>query len=190
MTSVYSNERTHHYFPILPIVIHVLLHIYLFRGSDKMHKLKRKIMMSLFLFFIKKQFLWAHPCHMEGPGSGIKFQLQLWPTPDSEPTVWGPGIKPALPWCLTCCAHSRNSLAFFLMMIVFACECFIISTLLFRRQCGVSFILAQRKWIQLETMKLRVQPLALLSRLRIWHCSERWCRSQTWLRTRIAVAVV
>ena len=31
--------------------------------------------------------------------------------------------------------------------------------------------------------------LALLSRLRIQHCRELWCRLQMWLRSRIAVAV-
>ena len=34
--------------------------------------------------------------------------------------------------------------------------------------------MAQRKQIQLETMRLWVQSLALLSRLRIWHCHELW----------------
>ena len=29
-------------------------------------------------------------------------------------------------------------------------------------------------------MRLQVQSLALLSRLRIRHCHELWCRSQTW----------
>ena len=32
--------------------------------------------------------------------------------------------------------------------------------------------------------------LALFSGSGIWHCREVWCRSQTWLRSRIAVAVV
>ena len=31
-------------------------------------------------------------------------------------------------------------------------------------------VLAQRKRIRLGTMRLRIQPLALLSGLRIWHC--------------------
>ena len=39
------------------------------------------------------------------------------------------------------------------------------------------------------TMRLRVQSLALLSGLRIQHCHELWCRSQMWLRSRVAVAV-
>ena len=30
----------------------------------------------------------------------------------------------------------------------------------------------------------------LAQRVRIWHCGELWCRSQTWLRSRVAVAVV
>ena len=31
--------------------------------------------------------------------------------------------------------------------------------------------------------------LASLSGLRIWHCRKLWCRSQTWLRSQVAVAV-
>ena len=44
--------------------------------------------------------------------------------------------------------------------------------------------------IQLGAMRLWVQSLALLSGLRIWHCHELWCRSQTQLIFGIAVAVV
>ena len=29
----------------------------------------------------------------------------------------------------------------------------------------------------------------LISGLKIWHCHELWCRLQTWLRSRAAVAV-
>ena len=36
-------------------------------------------------------------------------------------------------------------------------------------------------------MRLRVRSLALLSRLRIWHCHELWCGSQTQLRSLVAV---
>ena len=36
---------------------------------------------------------------------------------------------------------------------------------------------------------MRVQSLAPLSGLRIWHCHELWCRSQTWLRSGVAVVV-
>ena len=41
----------------------------------------------------------------------------------------------------------------------------------------------------LGTMRLQVRSLALLSGLRTWHCRELWCRSQTWLRSQIAVAL-
>ena len=51
-------------------------------------------------------------------------------------------------------------------------------------------VMAQRKWIQLGTMRLWFWSLALLNGLRIWHCSELWCRLQTWLRSDVAVAVV
>jgi len=36
--------------------------------------------------------------------------------------------------------------------------------------------MVQQKRIRLETMRLRVQSLALLSGLRIWHCHEMQCR--------------
>ena len=47
------------------------------------------------------------------------------------------------------------------------------------------------QWLMNPTrsMRVRVRSLALLSGLRIWHCSELWCRSQTQLRSRIAVAL-
>ena len=38
-------------------------------------------------------------------------------------------------------------------------------------------------------MRAQVQSLASLSRLKIWHCPELWCRSETQLRFRMAVAV-
>ena len=38
-------------------------------------------------------------------------------------------------------------------------------------------------------MRICVGSLSLLSGSRIWHCSEPWCRLQTWLRSGIAVAV-
>ena len=36
--------------------------------------------------------------------------------------------------------------------------------------------MAQQKQIRLGTMRLQVQPLALLSGLRTRHCCELWCR--------------
>ena len=50
-------------------------------------------------------------------------------------------------------------------------------------------IVAQRKWIQLGTMRLRVRPLALVSGLRIQPCHEMWCRSQMRLGSCVDVAV-
>ena len=41
----------------------------------------------------------------------------------------------------------------------------------------------------LVSMRMWVQSLASLSGLRIWHCHELWCRLQTWLGSRVAVAV-
>ena len=49
--------------------------------------------------------------------------------------------------------------------------------------------MAQRKRIQLGTMRLQVQSLASFSELRIWRCCELWGRSQTWLRSDLALAV-
>ena len=58
-----------------------------------------------------------------------------------------------------------------------------------KKKVGVP-VVAQQKRIQLGTMRLRVQSLASLSGLRIWHCHELWCRLQMWLRSCVAVAVV
>ena len=49
--------------------------------------------------------------------------------------------------------------------------------------------MVQQKQIRLGTTRLRVQSLVLLSGLRIWCCCELQCRSQTWLRSGVAVAV-
>ena len=40
----------------------------------------------------------------------------------------------------------------------------------------------------LVSMRMRIQTLPSPSGLGIWHCCELWCRSQTWLRSCIAVA--
>ena len=50
--------------------------------------------------------------------------------------------------------------------------------------------MVQQKRIQLGTMRLQVPSLASLSGLRIQRCCGLWCRSQTWLRSGVAVAVV
>ena len=47
----------------------------------------------------------------------------------------------------------------------------------------------QWKWIQLGTIRSGVQSLGSLSGVRIWHCSELWCRLQTWFRSGFVVAV-
>ena len=51
-------------------------------------------------------------------------------------------------------------------------------------------IVAQWKQIQLVSMRMQVQSLASLSRLRIWRCLELQCRSQMWLGSSVAVAMV
>ena len=51
-------------------------------------------------------------------------------------------------------------------------------------------VVAQRERIQLGTMSLQVRSLASISELRIRHCRELWCRSQTQLGSGVAVAVV
>ena len=57
------------------------------------------------------------------------------------------------------------------------------------RENGVP-IVAQQKQIQLVFMRIWVQSLALVSGVGIQHCSELWYRSQKWLRSHVAVAVV
>ena len=51
-------------------------------------------------------------------------------------------------------------------------------------------VVAQRKWIRLGTVRLQVPSLASLRGLRIRRCRELWCRSQTGLGSRVAVAMV
>ena len=51
-------------------------------------------------------------------------------------------------------------------------------------------IVAQRKCIWLASMRTQVRSLALLSGLRIRHCQELWCRSQTWLWCRPAATAL
>ena len=51
-------------------------------------------------------------------------------------------------------------------------------------------VVVQWKQIRLGTMKMRVQSLASLGGLGTQCCRELWCRSQTWLRSGVAVAVV
>ena len=50
-------------------------------------------------------------------------------------------------------------------------------------------IVAQWKWIRLETMRLRVWSLVWLSGLRIRHSCELWCRLQMRLSSGVGVAV-
>ena len=66
-------------------------------------------------------------------------------------------------------------------------EAVIIMTLKLRGT-GV-LVMMQWKGIQLETMRTWVRCLALLSGLRIQHCREMRCRSQTRLGSGVAVAL-
>ena len=50
--------------------------------------------------------------------------------------------------------------------------------------------MAQWNRIRLGTKRLWVPSLALLSRLRIQHCCELWCRSKTWFESDVAVAPI
>ena len=51
-------------------------------------------------------------------------------------------------------------------------------------------IMAQWKQIRLGTMTLWAHPWPHSVGYEIWHYRELWCRSQTWLRSHVAVAVV
>ena len=51
-------------------------------------------------------------------------------------------------------------------------------------------VIAQQKRIQLGSVRSWVRSLASLIGLRIRHCHELWCRSQTQLKSGVAVAVV
>ena len=81
-----------------------------------------------------------------------------------------------------------------LLMLLFPCINFPIITLpwywdaLKSREMGVP-VMVQQKQIWLGTMRLWVRSLASLSGLRIRRCWELWCRSQTRLRSGVAMAV-
>ena len=51
-------------------------------------------------------------------------------------------------------------------------------------------VVAQRKQIQLVSIRMWVQSLGLLSGLAIQHCHELWCRLQMQLRSHVTVAVM
>ena len=53
---------------------------------------------------------------------------------------------------------------------------------------GIPTVVWQKR-IRLVSMRMRVQSQALLSRSGIWHCCGLRCRSQTWLGSRVAMAV-
>ena len=50
-------------------------------------------------------------------------------------------------------------------------------------------VVAQRKRTRLVSMRTQVQSLVSISGLRNQRCRELWCRSQTQLGSRVAVAV-
>ena len=50
--------------------------------------------------------------------------------------------------------------------------------------------MAQWKWTWPASMRKQVWSLVSLSGLRIWHCHELCCRSQTWLGSGVGVAMV
>ena len=49
---------------------------------------------------------------------------------------------------------------------------------------------AQSEQTQILSMRVQIRSLASLSGSRIWHCLELWYRSQMWLGSSVAVAVV
>ena len=57
------------------------------------------------------------------------------------------------------------------------------------KSCSRSSRYGTVKMIQLVPMRMQIQSLSFISGLRIQCCHELWCRSQTWLRSRVAVAV-
>ena len=57
-----------------------------------------------------------------------------------------------------------------------------------KKDLGVPLLAQQLT--NLRSMGMQVRSLASLSGLRIRHCPELWCRLQTWLRSRVTVAVM
>ena len=57
-------------------------------------------------------------------------------------------------------------------------------------QRGGAPVVVQQKQIQVVSLRMQVQSLASLNRLKIWCCCELRCWSQTRLGSQVAVAVV
>ena len=129
---------------------------------------------------------------------------QLTATPDPQLTEWGQGSNPhhhgcysdLFPMCHKCklpiglLLRKTCKRLFFIFFLIVIClenkdSMFCLNNFL----CLGVPVVAQWKRIWLASTKTQVRFLASLSGLRIQHCSDLWCRSQTWLGTDMAVAV-
>ena len=144
-------------------------------------------------------FLQPPPRHTEIPGLGVKWELQL-PAYTTATATRDPSYICDLHhsswqhWILNPLSEARDRIPILLdtMLSSLTTEpqqelpqnilksyiCHFINALEMRSGAPV---VAQWKRIQLGTMNLQAQSLALLSGLRIRCCQELWCRSLTWL---------
>lgn len=78
----YSNKRTYPSSLILQIVIHILSHIYVFRGSGRMNRLEREIVLSLiaksFVFYDDYICPWILSCFYSFAWRECHFPISTW----------------------------------------------------------------------------------------------------------------
>ena len=118
------------------------------------------------------------------PRLGVKLELQLpaYITAHSSTrslTQWvRPGIKPASSWILVRFVSAATRGTPSKVILKSPCALSIGKNPSKKMDVGVP-VVAQQNRIWLGTMRLQVWSLSSLSGLRIWHCCELWCRSQT-----------
>ena len=101
--------------------------------------------------------------------------------PEALPGLWGQAV-------IICLVEHRSPRGWRVTVPRAACSCEGQLVRPYKIFTGVP-IVAQWKWIQPGTMRLRVRSLALLSGLRIRPCPVLWCRSQMRLGPGVAVAL-
>ena len=127
----------------------------------------------IWIFFF---FLWPFLRNMEVPGPENEPLPQLLP----EPLQWQC-------WVFNLLNHRECS---HYLLLIASLLTYNSHTIKFKVYTLGVPIVAQWKWTQLVSMSMWVWSLASLSALSTWDCYELWYKSQMWLRSYIAVAVV
>ena len=172
-------------------------HNYFMMLSWSLNELRSVEWHILFYFLFYFVFLGLYPWHMEVPRLGVELELQV-PDYASVTATWDPSH--------VCDLHHSSQQCQILNLLskVRDQTCILMDTsrvhycwtitetpwhiLFLKNQYGVP-VMVQQKQIRLGSMRLQVQSLASLGGLKIQGCCELWCRLQTRLGSRVAVAL-